>query len=48
MEHNLDHLNSKIHSVTEDFAHYKGEFLGISETVVNKDITSFKLDRVTK
>ena len=48
MEHNLENLLNKVSTVTEDFGHFKGEFLGISETVVNKDITSFKLDRVTK
>jgi hypothetical protein len=48
MEHHLDQFYAKVNTLNEDFSHFNGEFMGISETVLNKNILCFKLDRATK
>jgi hypothetical protein len=34
--------------ISNDFSLFKGEFFGVAETCINKDILTFKLDRITK
>ena len=48
MEHNIDSSFNRVLNTYHDFSKFKGEFLGISETVICKDILTFKLERVTK
>lgn len=48
MEQNLDSCLSRVNNTVSDFAKFKGDFMGISESLINKDMLSLKLDRVTK
>lgn len=48
MEHNIDTCLSRVQGTVADFAKFKGELIGTCESVINKDILSFKLERVTK
>lgn len=48
MEFKLEQMYTKSTQVNQEYQKFKGEFLAINEPVVNKDMMSFKLDRIQR
>jgi hypothetical protein len=48
MEQQLDQIWQRVSQVNSSYSKFKGEFIAVSEPVINKDLLAMKFDRIVK